>query len=82
MKGITMETIHEEALSVENDESDDVERSLTTEEKVLLAKAIGTVVFVGAAAIYGTAVASYQAGRHLTIKFLEYRSKKKEESTN
>lgn len=77
-----MATIHEETLSVEDNESEDEVRPLTTEEKVLLAKAIGTVVFVGAAAVYGTAVASYQAGRHLTIKFLEYRSKKKEESIN
>ncbi|QED11548.1 membrane protein [Arthrobacter phage Qui] len=77
-----MDTIHEETLSVEENESDDEVRPLTTEEKVLLAKAIGTAAFIGAAAIYGTAVASYQAGRHLTIKILEHYSKKKEESTN
>jgi cell division protein FtsL len=81
MKGTKMETIHEETPTTETHESEEV-KPLTNEEKVLLAKALGTVIVVTSAAVYGATVAGYQAGRFVMRKIQEYHAKKKEESTN
>jgi hypothetical protein len=77
-----METTNEEILTPDANESDEEARPLANEDKELLIKMGATIVVVGAAAIYGATTAGYQAGKFITRKILEYRAKKKEESTN